>query len=205
MGLHELEEMLRETKTAGEPFEGGADRVELDYLSTLAARPGTTSICEVGFNAGFSSWAFLSASPSTIVYSFDMFEYAYSAAAKSHIDEHFPGRHTLIEGDSHRTVAAFAAANAGMHFDVIFIDGDHSEDGARADLADLAALATPDTVVVMDDVMPWLWYGKGPTSAWQQAVADGTVTHTSYFQDGRPVDIVSPPANRAWAEGRYLL
>ncbi|MBY6411875.1 class I SAM-dependent methyltransferase [Rhodococcus sp. BP-252] len=203
MGLQQLEAMVKETVTAGEPFEYGADESELNYLASLAARPGTQLVCEVGFNAGFSSWAFLSASSSTVVYSFDLAGYAYSAAAKEHIDELFPGRHTLIQGDSHSTIKEFAAKYPDMRFDVIFVDGDHSLDGARADLADLRSLATPETVVVMDDITPWLWFGEGPTQAWQEAVEAGSVVHRSYYRDGVPVDVVEPPASRAWAEGYY--
>lgn len=203
MGLQQLEAMVEETASAGNPFERGADRSELDYLAALAAKPGTRLICEVGFNAGFSSWAFLGASPTAVVYSFDLANYAYSAAAKAHIDELFPGRHILIEGDSHSTIEAFADEHPELRFDVIFVDGDHSVEGARADLADLRALATPDTVVIMDDITPWLWFGEGPTQAWQEAVDTGTVLHRNYFRDGEPVDAVEPPAARAWAEGRY--
>ncbi|MFI8569601.1 class I SAM-dependent methyltransferase [Rhodococcus sp. NPDC078407] len=203
MGLQELEMLVNQTATAGEPFERGADEAEQRYLSSLAARPSTTLICEVGFNAGYSSWAFLSASPDVTVVSFDLAAYAYSADAKAHVDEHFPGRHTLIQGDSHTTVKAYAKQHPDVRFDVIFVDGDHSVEGARADLDDLRALATPDTVVVMDDITPWLWFGEGPTQAWQEAVDSGRILHTQYFRDGEPVDAVTPPAARAWAEGRY--
>ncbi|SNT25375.1 class I SAM-dependent methyltransferase [Rhodococcoides kyotonense] len=203
MGLQQLEAMVQETVTAGEPFEYGADESELNYLASLAARPGTQLICEVGFNAGFSSWAFLGASPSTVVYSFDLANYAYSAAAKAHIDELFPGRHTLIQGDSHSTIREFAQSFPDMRFDVVFVDGDHSLEGARADLADLRALATHETVVVMDDITPWLWFGEGPTQAWQEATVSGSIVHTNYYRDGEPVDVVEQPASRAWAEGRY--
>ncbi|MGA9871699.1 MAG: class I SAM-dependent methyltransferase [Rhodococcus sp. (in: high G+C Gram-positive bacteria)] len=203
MGLQQLEAMVHKTVTAGEPFEYGADQAELDYLASLAARPGTELVCEVGFNAGYSSWAFLSASPSTVVYSFDLAGYAYSTAAKAHIDELFPARHHLIQGDSHVTIKEFAVSNPEMRFDVIFVDGDHSLEGARSDLADLRALATSDTVVIMDDITPWRWFGEGPTAAWQEAVDSGLVVHSSYFQDGRVVDAVEQPADRAWAEGTY--
>ncbi|MGV8875749.1 MAG: class I SAM-dependent methyltransferase [Rhodococcus sp. (in: high G+C Gram-positive bacteria)] len=125
------------------------------------------------------------------------------AAAKAHIDEHFPGRHTLIHGDSHTTIAAYAKEHPDARFDVIFVDGDHSVEGARADLDDLRALATPDSVVIMDDITPWLWFGENPTQAWQEAVDEGRILHTGYFRDGVPVSEVTPPAARAWAEGRY--
>lgn len=203
MGLQQLEAMVHRTVKAGEPFEYGADEAELNYLTELAARPGTRLICEVGFNAGYSSWAFLSGSPSTIVYSFDLAAYAYSDAAKAHIDEHFPGRHHLIQGDSHVTIEQFARDHPDMKFDVIFVDGDHSLEGARADLKDLRALATEDTVVVMDDITPWLWFGEGPTEAWREAANAGLIVHRAYYQDGKAVDAVEPPASRAWAEGYY--
>ncbi|MCZ4520731.1 class I SAM-dependent methyltransferase [Rhodococcus ruber] len=203
MGLQELEALVHRTATAGEPFERGADEAEQAYLSLLAARPSTKLICEVGFNAGFSSWAFLSTSADVTVVSFDLAAYTYSAAAKAHIDEHFPGRHTLIQGDSHTTIAAYAKEHPDIRFDVIFIDGDHSVEGARADLDDLRALATPESVVVMDDITPWLWFGEGPTQAWQEAIDSGKILHTQYFRDGESVDTVTPPAARAWAEGRY--
>ena len=203
MGLQELEALVNRTATAGQPFERGADEAEQAYLSSLAARPSTTLICEVGFNAGYSSWAFLSASPDVTVVSFDLAAYDYSAAAKAHIDEHFPGRHTLIQGDSHSTIAAYAKQHPDARFDVIFVDGDHSVEGARADLEDLRAFATPDTVVIMDDITPWLWFGEGPTQAWREAVDAGRILHTQYFRDGEHVDEVTPPAARAWAEGRY--
>lgn len=204
MGLQELEALVHQAATAGEPFERGADEAEQKYLSSLAVRSTTKLICEVGFNAGFSSWAFLSASSDVTVVSFDLAAYDYSAAAKAHIEEHFPGRHTLIRGDSHTTIAEYAKEHPDKRFDVIFVDGDHSVEGARADLDDLRALATAESVVVMDDITPWLWFGEGPTQAWREAVDEGRILHTSYFCDGEPVDEVTPPAARAWAEGRYV-
>lgn len=204
MGLQRLEALVEETATAGRPFERGADQAELAYLASLATRPGVRRICEVGFNAGFSTWAFLEASVSVTVHSFDLAEYTYSTAAKSHVDESFPGRHTLIQGDSHSTIAAFAREYPETTFDVIFVDGDHSLEGARSDLADLRALAHPNSVVVMDDITPWLWFGEGPTRAWKDAVDAGFIVHEGYFRDGVKVDEVTPPAKRAWAQGRYV-
>lgn len=59
----------------------------------------------------------------------------------------FPGRLEVIIGDSSRTVPAYAmredAAGKDSHTcDVVFVDGDHSEEGAYADLVNLRALAT---------------------------------------------------------------
>lgn len=53
----------------------------------------------------------------------------------------------VIIGDSSRTVPAYAAREAAagrdLHAcDVVFVDGDHSEKGAYADLVNLQALVT---------------------------------------------------------------
>ncbi|MGB2720764.1 MAG: hypothetical protein WBC54_13535 [Rhodococcus sp. (in: high G+C Gram-positive bacteria)] len=54
----------------------------------------------------------------------------------------------------------------------------------------------------MDDNTPWLWFGEGPTEAWQEAVDAGRILHTQYFRDGEPVNEVTSPAAHAGAEGR---
>lgn len=59
----------------------------------------------------------------------------------------FPGRLEVILGDSRVTVPAYATAEetAGRDprvCDVVFVDGDHSEEGAYADIVNLQALAS---------------------------------------------------------------
>jgi hypothetical protein len=56
----------------------------------------------------------------------------------------------------------------------------------------------------MDDVVPWLNYGKGPARAWAEAIEDGIVSQEEVFKDGRLVDVLEPPGVRAWALGRYV-
>lgn len=204
MGLEHLEAMLGITHDAGAPFEYGADRTQLKALADLAARPGVGLVCEIGFNAGFSSWAFLQASPSVRVCSFDLAHYVYSRPAKAHIDELFPGRHTLIPGDSRSTVPRFVAEHPGLQFDLLFIDGDHTLEGARADLENLRPLAAPGAMVVMDDITPWEPWGVGPTRAWLEAVEARYVAHRALFRDGVAVATIEPPASRSWAVGQYV-
>ena len=65
----------------------------------------------------------------------------------THAQAVFPGRLQVIVGDSAATVPAFAMAEETAGRDprvcgVVFVDGDHSEEGAYADITNLQALAS---------------------------------------------------------------
>lgn len=159
-------------------------------------------IVEVGFHAGYSTHAFLSTSEARVV-SFDLGAHAHLDAAKRLVGERFPGRHVLVRGDSRQTVPAYAETHPDARFDIIFIDGGHWYDVARADLANLRQLAAETATVVMDDLMPWEFWGEGPSRPWADAVRDGLLLQVDVWQDGRKVAQPSPPARRAWARGVY--
>lgn len=186
----------------GLPLEGSSSIAELHFLVQTAQRTGARLIGEIGFNVGFSSYALLSTCPVEIV-SFDLCERRSVEAAKRMIDRKFPGRHTLIRGDSRGTVPEYAAMNPEVRFDMIFIDGGHDYDVARADVQNMRALSTPATAVVMDDLTPWRSWGKGPTRAWSEAIDAGVVVEDELFKDGVRVDALEPPGARVWALGHY--
>jgi predicted O-methyltransferase YrrM len=182
------------------PTEGSATPAEIEYLIALVN--DARLIGEVGFNAGVSCDAFLRASPAHVV-SFDIGEHDYVRIAKEFIDERFPGRHTLILGDSKKTIPRFAQENPETRFDVVFVDGGHDYETAKADLVNLRPLSHERTAVLMDDLMPWLEYGEGPSRAWEDVISEGLLREEELFQDGERVERVAPPAERAWALGRY--
>lgn len=184
--------------------EGSSSAEELLYLVGLARRIGARTIAEIGFNAGCSSYAMLRHVPQATVVSFDLGEHASVAVNKKFIDREFPGRHTLVTGDSRQTVPAFAANNPDARFDLLFIDGGHDYDVAHADIENMRALASASTAVVMDDLVPWRSYGAGPAKAWEEAIARGLVRQDELFQDGVRVANAQPPGDRAWALGRYV-
>ncbi len=72
---------------------------ELTYLVEVTRKNRAKQICEIGFNAGFSSYAFLIADPETRVTSFDIGKHRYLHFAKEFVDQEFPGRHTLVLGE----------------------------------------------------------------------------------------------------------
>ncbi|MGZ8179564.1 class I SAM-dependent methyltransferase [Williamsia sp. SKLECPSW1] len=204
MGFQQLQDIVADARSHGQYVEGSADATELASLTALAERPGVRRVVEIGFNAGFSSHAFLSASPEIEVTSFDLGEHGYGARAKEQIDADFPGRHTLIVGDSSTTVPQFADAHPGETFDLIFIDGGHTYEVAAADIRNMRRLADDASVVVIDDLLPHRPWGDGVIRAWDEATRTGLVVQTGLFADGVEVDVVGPDAARAWAVGRYV-
>lgn len=203
MGVDYLHSLMDEATAAGRYRDYGCDEVELAYLASIAGAPGIRLIGEIGFNYGLSSYTFLEANPRSLVCSFDLSEFAYTAPAKQHIDDVFAGRHTLVQGNSTRTVPAFFRMNSRLRFDLIFIDGGHTYEVARSDLLNMRPLATRDTVVVMDDITPWKPCGVGPTRAWLEAVRAGLIIHHELIKEGQPTHRIEPPGNRCWAIGRY--
>lgn len=187
------------------PLEGSTSPEELLYLASLAQRTGAGLIGEIGFNAGFSTQVFLTANPQARVVSFDLVEHGYTKVAKEIVDKRFPGRHTLIAGDSTKTVPEFVRQNPDVRFDLFFIDGGHDYEVAKADIMNVMRLCTADTAVVIDDLTPWLAWGEGPTRAWNEAISDGIVRQEEVFKDGRQVSVIEPPGKRVWALGRYLV
>src|ERR1700754_239576 len=177
--------LLRRQLGAG---EGSSSAEELLYLVQVAIHTRARLIAEIGFNAGCSSYALLRHVPDAVVVSFDLCEHASVAVNKKLIDKHFPGRHTLIGGDSRQTVPAFADRNPDARFDLVFIDGGHDYQVARADIQNMRPLATDRTALVMDYLVPWRSYGAGPTKAWKEAIDDGLVHQDELFQDGQHVD-----------------
>jgi predicted O-methyltransferase YrrM len=171
------------------------------YLTHTATN--SRLVGEIGFNVGLSSHALLTAHPDLHVISFDLGQCAATKAAKKLIDQRFPRRHTLISGDSRTTVPAFKARYPALRFDLVFIDGGHDYEVAKADIINMKPLCTQKTLVIMDDLTPWLVHGVGPTRAWTEAIQEGVIHQRELFKDGKPAAMIKPPGKRSWALGHY--
>jgi len=126
-----------------------------------------TNVMEIGFNAGHSAETFLQNTTGHVT-SFDLGEHPYVHVAKEYIDTMYPGRHTLILGDSRETVPQCKDT-----FDLLFIDGGHEYDIAKEDLKNCIPLAKPEAIFIMDDTIytpEWVQaYTVGPTQAWLES------------------------------------
>ncbi len=206
---HELLEL------AGTGREGSSTPGERAHLAALvrelaAERPGqAVNVLEIGFNAGLSAAAFLEAHPQAHVVSFDLAERAYVAACAERLRARFPGRLHLVIGDSRETLPRFAALS-GNRFDLVLVDGGHTEEVCRADVRNARAAAAPDALVVVDDLLPHLSYGARVTRAWEGLLAEGELTDPRIWcvrtgrakpepDDGRPPET----CERRWGVARY--
>ena len=161
-------------------------------LAGLVLPRGIDRVMEIGFNAGHSAELFLSIRSDTTVTSFDLGAHRYVQACKEEIDRQFPGRHTLVLGDSAVTVPDYVPE---APFDLIFVDGDHSYLGAQADLRNCARLARKGTIVVMDDTdMPEVF------RAWKEANEAGLVREMCVLRFNLGGSLC-----RAMSWGMYLL
>jgi predicted O-methyltransferase YrrM len=154
MTMSYLEGLLEQAREKRLGWEGSADKAELECLSRLASDRAIRTIGEIGFNLGFSSYTFLSSNHKAKVVSFDIAKYWYVSDAKAYIDRTFPDRHTLVVGDSLKTVPEFRRENPDIAFDLIFIDGDHSYDAVKADFLAYSPLVRAGGLVALHDIVP---------------------------------------------------
>ena len=134
-------------------------------------------VLEIGFNAGHSTDMFLSLDPRIKVISFDLLLHHYVYYGKVYIDTKYPGRHTLIGGDSKVSVPEFHSINNSIIADFIFIDGDHSEQGALADILNMKLFSNADTILLIDNVAPHKGCARGVYLAWKKCIDDHTLIH----------------------------
>jgi len=185
--VKDLDKYLREGGCRA--FEGhiGQDRGKGEVLSRLASGRHVACVAQTGLNCGHSAALFLDASKANVV-SFESRHAEGSTLEKNvkractYLSTRFPGRHTVILGNSQTTLPAFIAAHKPLrrYFDFCLVDGGHSFVCAASDIKHFHMCARPGAVIVVDDVRtnpkhPW---EKGPTRAWQQAIATGLVKQT---------------------------
>lgn len=121
------------------------------FVHALVSALNIYNIAEVGFNAGHTSEIFLNTLPNCQVTSFDINAHPYTKVGEAYMQQTYPGRFQLIEGDSQLTVPAFAIAHPDKRFDFIYIDGCHSFEACLNDIFHFRALAHENTVVWIDD------------------------------------------------------
>lgn len=178
--MYSYEKILRESGVRVTEGNTGMNPGSVSLLQKLASPSGITRVMEIGFNGGHSAYTLLSSNPNITLTSFDIGRHGYESGAKKCIDNLFPGRHTLVLGDSRKTVPLH---DPDHKYDLIFVDGGHKGDIPDTDLKNCKRLAHPETVVLMDDIVckeNWKKpYTEGPSRAWNSMVTSGEIV-----QDG---------------------
>jgi predicted O-methyltransferase YrrM len=157
-------------------IEGNTGLFSSSTMTLLKAAqqvPDDGTICEIGFNAGHSAIAYLSANPKARIISFDIGHHSYTWKALQVLQHYYPDASIqLVIGDSARSVPDFIKLNPHVKCDLIFIDGGHTYEQAMADLKNMKALANPQGhVVVIDDVS----LSETVQQAWLHGLQDGLI------------------------------
>lgn len=107
-------------------------------------------IVEVGFNAGHSTALMLLANPTSKILHFDINEHAYTMQCYRYLKSVFGNERFIdfIEGDSRTTIKQYTDLQS---FDLIHIDGGHTDIVAMSDIEYCKRLAAKENTVIIDD------------------------------------------------------
>lgn len=133
---------------------GYVREIQMRRMVQLVRQPHVRHYCEIGMNGGHSVTAMLLANPRVVAHVFDIMKLKYSWPVADLLSINFRERFELHAGPSQETLPAWLDAfeRNGSSCDLILIDGDHSEDGARKDLRTMRRAASPRTLFVYDDI-----------------------------------------------------
>ncbi len=157
-----FEELRRLCVASGEPLEGNCfyqhltcdapdPRLFPKQMNLYSAATSVHSILEIGFNAGHSCLLFLLANPNSKIVCFDLGEHTYVRPCFDYLDRLFPGRLTLILGNSMETVPNYVSQHRDVPFDLVHIDGGHEPAVADADFRNTYPMLKRGGVLIWDD------------------------------------------------------
>jgi len=156
-------------------FEGFSQQLpqQVEDLGKCVSNDSIKTMLEIGFNAGHSAEVFLATNPNIHLTSYDLKAHDYTATGKEFIDLAYPGRHTIIYGDSMITVREDKNT-----YDAFFIDGGHDYKCANADVRNCYKLANHGSLVIVDDVVSPInqrEWTEGPSRVWNEVLEEGLV------------------------------
>ncbi|KAK9917991.1 hypothetical protein WJX75_000315 [Coccomyxa subellipsoidea] len=192
--FEELDEVVKNFGTL--PGWGGGDQArwssisgfpeQVDFYARTATHPAIRTVCEVGFNAGYSTAVWLAANPLAKVISFDLIMLGhYGPSCAESLLKRFPGRLEMHWGDSAVLLPQFVANHTvagvyqGPKCDLVHIDGNHGFDGVRSDFHNMYPMMSCDSNILMDDVFDD--EESGPTKLWSELKAQGVVEEVDSF------------------------
>lgn len=134
------------------------DIVNVLYAASDLLRP--RNYLEIGVRRGRSSCVVAHACPGVDILAFDIWQAGYANMENPGPDfvrsaltkVGHSGTIQFIDGNSHQTVPNYFKVNPLATFDMITVDGDHTEVGAEQDLMDVIPHLSLGGVVVFDDI-----------------------------------------------------
>src|SRR5260221_4658244 len=155
----------------------GAEWGYMDLLTVLyaAAEMGQPeNYLEIGVRRGRSAAMVAVACPNVKFVGFDIWQSNY--AGSENLGSEFvrqqlrrlghAGDAEFVDGNSHETVRAYFERNPSEYFDLVTVDGDHSLEGATADLEDVIPHLAVGGVLLFDDTANP--YCPGLADVWEE-------------------------------------
>jgi predicted O-methyltransferase YrrM len=158
----DVDEWRRQIIEAGlEKF--GADWDYLDNVCvahSFAELAKPRRVLEIGVRRGLSTFAIGAGAPDAELFLNDLWIENYGHRVNPGPDAIKPGllavgHHGRIEfhsGDSHAVIPSLLAQRPDLMFDLILVDGDHTEAGALEDLKNVFPRLAPGGMLVFDDI-----------------------------------------------------
>lgn len=144
---------LSEKQIYGLRLEGNISisPIFINDIVKYASANNILNVLDLGFNAGHTAVALLTANKKINVVSFDMGYNNYISIAKKFIDTTFNKRHKLIVGDSKKTLLSYHKTHPQMKFDIIIIDSDHNN--IIRDIINCKTMAHKNTIIIIADTI----------------------------------------------------
>lgn len=170
----------------------GSSWVFADILGVLSAscqllRP--ESYLEIGVRRGRSMAVVVDANPSCDIVGFDLWLQDYAGMPNSGPDRvrdemdklGMKGSLELVSGSSHETVPRYLREHPEHFFDLVTVDGDHTERGATIDLRIVMPRVKRGGILVFDDIA----HPHHPELArvWNRVVVNSAMFRTWEFRD----------------------
>jgi len=151
---------------------------EVQAYTMFAKMPLVNTMCETGFDSGYSSMLLLLANRKARLYSFDLDleNEPYTKVARSVLENVFGSRFVYIQGNSTHTLNAFAKEFPKVKCDLVVADGERDAKRFVSDLESLARMsnAAHNSLLVPGTPCAAAWCA-GRTEGWQAAKREGII------------------------------
>jgi hypothetical protein len=209
--LAELQKVIDEAAGGREHVIGNIawHAPQTHYYWYRARDPQIKVMCEIGYGAGHTAVMLLSANAHSKLVVFDLFPAKYDPALEmngrqhlfqppsiKYVENKWPGRMTMVAGDSTETIPKFTLDNPGYKCDLISIDGSHAQPNVYKDIMNMRKLAHKDTVVLLDDMVPELY------AMLQKTTTEGITTEYECLLGARNLDPRYSPSPHFYTHGK---
>ena len=142
----------------------------------------TVRVCEIGPNTGHTAFFWLLSSHRVSVVSFDPGIRVSTNASAAFLQSHFPGRFSLIQGNTADTLPWYRSRMTVDECDLFFIEGAHEFKTAAVDLANALAVSAKGAPMIMTN-----FGAEGAQKVWDVACKAGYLTEAELIDyDFRP-------------------